>query len=62
MPNQLTEFHVQIVGVSKDDLESHGKFRISCALGIDLLSDPDEILHDKFAVIGEKNMYGKRMT
>ena len=50
---------IHIVGVSKDDEKSHEKFRISCALGIDLLSDMDGSLHEKFKTIGEKNLYGK---
>ena len=50
---------IRIVGVSKDDGRSHEKFRISCTLGIDLLSDIDGSLHERFTTIGAKNLYGK---
>lgn len=42
---------VQVVGVSKDDSASHEKFRISCALDIDLISDTDGSLVDHFRVM-----------
>lgn len=50
---------VHIVGVSRDSVESHKQFTVSCALGIDLISDTSEALHHAFGVIGEKNNYGK---
>ncbi len=50
---------IQIIGVSRDSIASHGKFTISCALWIDLISDSDEVLHNQFWVIGEKKNYGK---
>ncbi len=50
---------IHIVGVSKDDGKSHEKFRISCALWVDLLSDIDGSLHEKFTTFGAKNLYGK---
>ena len=50
---------IQIVGISRDTLDSHKKFTVSCALGIDLISDQSEELHAAFSVIGEKNNYGK---
>jgi len=59
-----TEFEnlgIHIVWVSKDDGKSHEKFRISCALWIDLLSDVDGSLHEKFTTIWAKNLYGKIM-
>lgn len=49
---------IQIVGVSLDGTESHAKFRDSCGLGIDLISD-NKVLHEAFSVIGEKKNYGK---
>ncbi len=52
---------IQIIGVSKDSLASHEKFTTSCSLGIELISDPMGELHEQFSVIGEKNMYGKKM-
>lgn len=50
---------IQIIGVSKDSESSHAKFRDSCNLGIELISDETGELHEQFGVIGEKKNYGK---
>ncbi len=47
-----------MIGVSKDDHDSHAHFQSSCGLGIPLIAD-DGTLCDQFAVMGSKNMYGK---
>ncbi len=49
-----------ILGVSKDTIASHEKFKAKQNFPFDLLSDPDEKLCKKFDVIKEKNMYGKK--
>ena len=49
-----------ILGVSKDGIASHEKFREKQKFPFDLLSDPDGKLCEKFAVIREKNMYGRK--
>ena len=49
-----------ILGVSKDSLESHEKFKAKQKFSFDLLSDEDEKLCQLFDVIKEKNMYGKK--
>lgn len=46
-------------GISRDSINSHHKFINKCGFKIDLLSDEDESLCQKFDVIKEKNMYGK---
>ena len=50
-----------ILGVSRDSLASHEKFRDKQGFPFDLLSDPDEALCKQFDVIKEKNMYGKKV-
>ncbi len=50
-----------ILGVSRDSLKSHEKFRDKQGFPFDLLSDPDEKLCKLFDVIHEKNMYGKKV-
>ncbi|MDJ0939971.1 MAG: peroxiredoxin [Woeseiaceae bacterium] len=50
-----------ILGVSRDSIASHEKFREKQKFPFDLLSDPDEKLCNKFDVIKEKNMYGKKV-
>ena len=59
LKDRFAQSGVQIVGVSSDSAASHQKFGISCALGIDLISDDDGELHRMFGAIGEKNNYGK---
>ena len=49
-----------ILGVSKDTIASHEKFKAKQNFPFDLLSDPDEKLCKKFDVIKEKSMYGKK--
>lgn len=49
-----------IIGVSRDSIESHKKFIEKKELQIPLISDPDEKLCQHFDVIKEKNMYGKK--
>jgi peroxiredoxin Q/BCP len=53
--------HVRVLGVSRDSLASHAKFRTKYSLPFDLLSDADEKLCRQFDVIKEKNMYGKKV-
>ncbi len=48
-----------ILGVSRDSLKSHEKFREKQSFPFDLLSDPDEKLCKQFDVIREKKLYGK---
>jgi peroxiredoxin Q/BCP len=50
-----------ILGVSRDSLASHEKFRAKYEFPFDLLSDGDEKLCKLFDVIREKNMYGKKV-
>lgn len=48
-----------ILGVSRDSLASHEKFRAKQGFTFDLLSDADETVCRAYDVIREKNMYGK---
>jgi peroxiredoxin Q/BCP len=48
-----------IVGVSRDSLASHEKFRAKFELPFELLSDPQEEICKLFSVVKQKNMYGK---
>jgi len=50
-----------ILGVSRDSLASHEKFKAKFEFPFDLLSDADEKLCRLFDVIREKNMYGKKV-
>ncbi len=50
-----------VVGVSRDSLASHEKFRAKQEFPFELLSDEDETLCKLFDVIKEKNMYGRKV-
>lgn len=50
-----------VLGVSRDSVASHDKFKDKQKFPFDLVSDPDEKLCKKFDVIKEKNMYGKKV-
>jgi len=49
-----------VLGVSRDKINSHEKFKKNQKFPFDLLSDEDETLCKIFDVIKEKNMYGKK--
>jgi thioredoxin-dependent peroxiredoxin len=57
---QLDRLGAAVVGISKDTLESHCKFRDKYRLKFPLLSDPDGKVIEKYGAWGEKNMYGKK--
>lgn len=52
---------VEVLGVSRDTLASHEKFRAKHGFPFDLIADTDEKLCSGFDVIHEKNMYGKKV-
>ena len=52
---------VTILGVSRDSLGSHEKFRTKMCFPFALLSDEDEKVCKLFDVIREKNMYGRKV-
>ena len=57
--NQFLDLDTQIVGVSRDSLQSHNNFTDKFGLSINLVSDESEDLCKCFDVIKQKNMYGK---
>lgn len=57
---QFEKKNVRIVGVSRDPVESHQKFKKKYSIPFTLISDKDSKLCDAFGVIVEKNMYGKK--
>ncbi len=49
-----------VVGVSRDSVASHKKFKEKYEIPFRLLADTESKLCDAFGVIVEKNMYGKK--
>jgi peroxiredoxin Q/BCP len=48
-----------VLGVSPDDVESHGQFRDKYSLNFPLLADADHQVAERYGAWREKNMYGK---
>ena len=51
---------VTVIGISKDSLVSHEKFRAKHKLKVVLASDPDVETAKAFGVWGEKSLYGRK--
>jgi peroxiredoxin Q/BCP len=51
---------IPVIGVSKDSLESHARFRKKHRLKITLGSDPDIEMAEAWGVWGEKTLYGRK--
>ncbi len=51
---------VKVIGVSKDTLAKHEKFRAKHELQVALASDEDGAVCEAFGVWVEKNMYGRK--
>ena len=49
-----------VLGISRDSVKIHAKFRSKHSLGIELLSDEDGTVTEAFGVWVEKSMYGRR--
>ena len=58
---QFDALNTTIIGVSRDSVKAHQNFTEKQSLGINLISDKDEVLCQLFDVIKEKNMYGKKV-
>jgi peroxiredoxin Q/BCP len=58
--SSLNRSGVQVLGVSMDDLASHGKFREKYSLNFPLLSDMDGKVSKNYGVYKLKNNYGKK--
>ncbi len=57
--SQFVESGATVVGVSRDTLRSHEKFKAAQDLPFELAADVDERLCTLFSVIKEKKLYGK---
>ncbi|MFL2678837.1 MAG: peroxiredoxin [Alphaproteobacteria bacterium] len=52
--------NVHVIGISKDSIDKHEKFKNKYNLTIDLASDEDGSICNHFKVWVEKSMYGKK--
>ncbi|MCA9529308.1 MAG: thioredoxin-dependent thiol peroxidase [Myxococcales bacterium] len=56
---RLAALDAVVLGVSKDSIASHERFRDKYELGFDLLSDPEHEVIEAYGAWGEKKNYGK---
>src|SRR3982751_2968563 len=57
---KLEKLGIGVIGISKDSLESHAKFRKKHKLKIALGSDPEIKMAKDWGVWGEKSLYGRK--
>ena len=55
----LTGLGYEVIGVSPNDVKSHGKFVAKYDLPFQLAADPDMSIINAYGVYGEKSMYGR---
>jgi peroxiredoxin Q/BCP len=58
--SELKDLDAVVLGVSKDSIKSHAKFRDKYELPFHLLSDTELDIHNKYGTWVEKKMYGKK--
>ena len=57
---KFSRLGVQVVGVSKDSIESHAKFKAKHDLSVVLASDPDGKVVQSYGCWVEKSLYGRK--
>lgn len=57
----LAKKNAVVLGVSKDSLAAHAKFKTKYGLDFVLLSDPDLKVHAAYGAYGEKVLYGNKI-
>jgi len=56
---KFKKLNCEVVGVSKDTIKSHEKFKNKYKVPFELLSDPDMKMQKKYGVWGKKTFMGK---
>ena len=56
----ITKLGAEVIGVSPDNSKSHDKFKQKFNLNFHLISDNDKKICEKYGVLGEKSMFGKK--
>lgn len=59
LANEFNQQNTQIIGVSKDSIKSHQKFKEKHKLPFILLSDSEGVVLDLYQVWKQKSMYGR---
>ena len=58
--NKFARLSVEVVGISKDSVASHERFKSKYGLALTLASDPDVEAAKAYGVWGEKTLYGRK--
>ena len=58
---EFTRRNAVVLGVSRDGLAAHEKFKSKYGFPFELVSDPDEKLCRAFDIIKEKSLYGRKV-
>jgi peroxiredoxin Q/BCP len=58
--SELAEHGAVVLGVSPDDVTSHGRFRDKYGLNFPLLADPGHPVAEAYGAWREKTLYGKK--
>lgn len=58
---EFKRFDVEVVGISKDSIKSHMKFKEKENIPYELLSDPEREVHANYEVLKKAKMYGKEV-
>nr|WP_083529009.1 peroxiredoxin [Anaerosphaera aminiphila] len=57
--DDFKKLECEVLGISKDSIKSHLKFKEKENIPFDLLSDSDKIVHENYGVLKPAKMYGK---
>lgn len=60
MKKDFEDANAIVIGVSKDDIKSHNKFKTKYDLGFDLASDTEGRTCEAYGVWAQKSMFGKK--
>lgn len=61
LKDEFAKKWIVVIWVSKDSIDSHNKFIQGQELKVDLISDPELVLHKELWVYWEKNNYWKKI-
>jgi peroxiredoxin Q/BCP len=62
LEDDFSRLHTVVLGVSMDDCLAHGAFRDKHGLCVQLLSDPDGEVCQRYGVLHEKEIEGRKKT
>ncbi len=57
--DEIRKLDADVVGISKDSIESHGKFKNKYGLRFLLLSDPESSIIKKYGAYGNRGIFGE---